>query len=76
MAKGVVEPFEMVNIDHDDPNLLPLAFSPAQFPFCRFFHIATIVQAGEWVPDREILQSFLQLQLGQGQAQVVGDPKG
>jgi hypothetical protein len=42
MTKGIVKPFEMINIGHDDPNLFSLAFSPPQFPVHGFFQSKSV----------------------------------
>ena len=60
MTKCVVESFEMVQIKHDQAQLLLRSCRPPQFAFQAFLQVAAVVEPSEGIARRLLPQRLLQ----------------
>src|ERR1039458_8342185 len=77
VAGAVVVLLEMIKVDHQDAQALALSLGLLDFPCQGLLQVPPVKQAREGIPDRLLLQSFLQLELCEGKSKVFGhfDPQ-
>src|SRR5579871_5004104 len=66
MAEGIVELFEMVDIEHHDGDRLVVAGAAAYLAFESDLHEMPVEEAGEAIPDRLVLETAAQVQASDG----------
>ena len=59
MAIRVVEPLEVVEVEHDDPDRVPIARGASHLPLQRLFHVAPIEQPRQRVANRLAAQRLM-----------------
>ncbi len=66
MAEGIVEAFEMIDIDQQQGNRRVFANGARQFAVERLFHVAAVVKIGQRIADRLRAERLAQLQVCEG----------
>ena len=63
MAEGVVEPLEVIDVDHDDRDRFAIALAAVQLAIERILHVTPVVQSGEAVAQREHAERIAELEV-------------
>src|SRR5258708_33323597 len=63
MTERVIETLEIIDIQHDQATMVPIARGARQFTLQRLFQVASVEQPGQRVADRLLAQGFAQLQI-------------
>ena len=72
VAQRVIEPLEVVQVEHERGERPLFAVGAAQFAFQRFLHVTPVIEARQRIADGLDVQRLAQAQAGQRQAQVIG----
>jgi hypothetical protein len=72
VPEGVVEALEVVQVHHDQAKRAAAAVGAHQLALERLFHVAPVEKPAEWVANGLHPQLLAQLEVSQGQRQVLG----
>ena len=72
MTKGVVEAFEVVDVNHENGERLTTVATADEQALQGVFHVAPVVQARQGVAQGQGAQGFAQLQVGKAGADPAG----
>ena len=75
MAVLVIKPLEMVNIEHDHADRAVMPLRPQHLALEPLFHVAPVVQAGQWIVNRLDFQLFPQAQIGERERVMIREAK-
>ncbi len=72
MTERVVELLEEVEVDHHDAQGAATAFCAAELALERLLQIATVEEAGQRIANRLIAQRLTELEIRDGEAELIG----
>ena len=72
VTERIVELLEEVEVDHHDAERAAAAFGAAELALEGLFQIATVEEAGQRIADRLIAQRLAELEIRDGEAELIG----
>src|SRR3970040_3014321 len=76
MPKAVVEPLEVIDIEHDDRQLRGVALRATHFLRQGFFHVTPVVESRQRIPNRHAGQGLPELKVADAEPDGVPETPG